>query len=227
MSNFDGAIRKLILERAKRYIRGMGKRRTLKIFAHSFFALSGLEILLALLNLAGWLGTSMNWWEGIPNLWVGLAVGVPVIVGLILLWGVKQLGNESESTLGTFDFSAREAAEYVMKELTKDLNQATEWVTQMVKEERIHIRAVERGHSTDSPVAPEILKDNKLHLIGSDRDHQLHEHFGGAFHDEGWIAGRIKMNLDDPLIYHSPRFQSGEIKEQVRQYKADRPNSSS
>lgn len=115
--------------------------------------------------------------------------------------------------------SARDAAEYVMKHLEKDINQATDFVTQMAKEERIHIRAVENGHSTASPVAPEIFQEHVLHLIGDENERRQAEYLGCAFHAEGWIVKQITRELDDALLYQAPRFRFEEIEEVVNEYR--------
>lgn len=131
--------------------------------------------------------------------------------------------KEKESVLGVFDFSARDAAEYVMKELAKDVPQATEFLTQMAIEGRVHIRAIEFGHSTDSPVAPEIFQEHKLHLIGNENQRQQAEFFGCAFDDDGWIAERFTATLVGRSLYRAPRFLFKEIAEVVKWYKASRP----
>lgn len=111
--------------------------------------------------------------------------------------------KETESVLGIFDLSARDAVEYVKKELLKGVSQAEEFLTQMAIEGRVHIRAIERDRAIDSPIAPEAI----------------------ASHN--WAVKKLKVAFDYPLSYQAPRFVSKEVEEVIKWYKASRPCSSS
>lgn len=158
-----------------------------------------------------------------------------VIILLLFWWACNTTVNwwrcrtelksvKKEKSNSTFDTSASHAAKYVMENLGKNIDQANDFLTQMAGEERVHIRAIKLGESTDSPVPPAIFEDYEMFLIGDENQRAQAQAFGCAFSENGWIVKTITQELNDPLLYDAPRFKSKELADVCLWYKPSRPN---
>lgn len=130
-------------------------------------------------------------------------------------------GEESEKI---FDTSASDAAKYVMENLEMNIGQANDFLTQMAREERVHIRAIKLGESTDNPVPPGIFEDCKMFLIGGKNQREWAQAFNCAFSENGWIVKTITQEFDDSPLYDAPRFKSKELVDTCLWYKQSRPS---
>ncbi|MBI5266369.1 MAG: hypothetical protein HY851_03970 [candidate division Zixibacteria bacterium] len=191
-------------------------KRRLRLAATTFFALSGLQMLLSLLTLAGWVPTAINWISGVPSVWVGLAIFIPLIMGGLLLLESRL------PKLRSFDMTAREAAEYVMQNLGMDIYQATDFVTRKVGESEVHLRAMKVGDAFHALVSPNIFDTHKMFLIGDATKVAHAKQFKSAFFEEGWIELKISGDLRTYATHTSLHFIPLEIEAAVAEEKLSR-----
>ncbi len=160
---------------------------------------------------------------------------IEFLIILLLLWWAcnstigwwhcrsKLMNLKGEGSEKIFDMSASDAAEYVMENLEMNIVQANDFLTQMAIEERVHIRAIKVGESTNSPVPHGVFEDYEMFLIGDEKQRDQAQAFGCAFSEKGWIVKKITQQLDDQLLYDAPRFISKDLADVCSWYKQSSP----
>lgn len=148
-----------------------------------------------------------------------------IVIIFLLLWAtnmtVSWWRRKCEATV--FDMSASDVAEYIKEHLGMDITETNKFVKQMAIENKVQVRAVRNGESIHVIVKPTVFTsddiDVEIVLVGTNEQRQVFEHFGCAFHEQGWIANRTVKELNDRPLYVSPRFNFREIRDVVSWYK--------
>lgn len=196
-----------------------------RFFERAFYFIAAIDLVGWTLNLYGLWPDMINWYSNSPNGWITLSIVFPLAIGAFLHFTLKRFENIPE----TFDWSARDVADYVCKKCDVTIEVATDLIMELAIRGKIHYFAKERGPKSSYRMLPtEDLLYHSLDLIISKNDVEASKITCCFYDEDGWIIvtkPRDDVYAESKTIYVAPRFQSSRIRAEIKFYRKSVPKS--